>query len=262
MIDTSYLIPKEHGSWAMWIVPFVIGVAAAARMTVHVPLLFGAVLLVFFARTAFANAVRLERRDAGLSRWLRQAGILELLTAALLGAPAAWWVGLPLIAVAVAAGAILAADLRWVRDRTERTVSAELLGVMGFSASALAGYAAASGRIGPEAWALWGISVAYFSGSIFYVKMRLERKCFPDRWFGPKARATLLYTVIATAFVLGLASAGWIRGWVALALSPWLVHVLADVFWPRPLGSIQRLGWTLVAHSVGFTLLSILFLQF
>jgi hypothetical protein len=258
---SSYLVPREHGAWAMWIVPFLIGAVAAGKMTLLVPLLFGAALLLFFARTAFVNAVRLERRNAEVARWLWQMGAIELLAAAALGAPAVWRVGLPLVGIGAVAAAVLAVDLRWVRERSERSLFAELVAVAVFSASVLAGYAAGAERIAPEAWALWGICVAYFSGSIFYVKMRLERKSRPEKWFGPWAQATLAYAITATLIAVGFVALGWLRGWVVVALSPWLLHVVVDVLWPRPLQSIHRLGWTLVAHSVGFTLLAILFLQ-
>ncbi len=258
----GYLVPKEHGSWAMWIVPFILGAVGAGRVTLPVVVSFAAFLVFFSARTALANAVRMRRRDPETARWLGRIGAAELLVGGILWAPVGWQWGLPFWAALTVGAALLAADLKWVRDRRERSLTAELLAVIAFSATAPAAYAAAAGHLDSRAWALWGLSAAFFAGSIFYVQMRLERRRQPHTWLGPNALATLGYTVLVTLLAVGFVRLGWISGWVAAALSPWLVHLLVDTLRPRPLASVHRLGWTLVAHSIGFTLLALLLLRF
>ncbi|MBI4299863.1 MAG: YwiC-like family protein, partial [Chloroflexi bacterium] len=44
------LIPKEHGAWAMLLVPFVIGAAVAGRWDLKVTLLLVSVLCLYVAR--------------------------------------------------------------------------------------------------------------------------------------------------------------------------------------------------------------------
>ncbi len=138
----SYLIPKEHGAWAMWVLPFFIGVAAAGQVTGVIFLMFGCCLLVFAARTALGAAIRLHRRNKLVSRKLVWVGLIQLLAAFGCALPILLNDNRSLLLVAVLVGLLLLFDLGWIRERSERNLVAELSSVAGFALTAPTAYIA------------------------------------------------------------------------------------------------------------------------
>jgi hypothetical protein len=252
------LIPKEHGAWVMWIMPLIIGAVAAGQFVIETWLIFGACLSIFAARTALASAIRLRRRSSSLSFKCMFAGLLELLIALGLVAPILLQGQIVIVIVGFLAVLLLLADLWWIREHAERNLVAEFLGVAGFTLTAPAAYVASAKTWNFESFLLWLISFGYFVGSIFYVKLRVLRMV-PTEKREPKkeilyTRLALGYVVIIISMTLLFSILTWIPGWLVLAFLPWSVHILWEVFgWQRK-ESIYRVGWTLVAHAVYFTI--------
>ena len=58
-------LPREHGAWAMFYVPFVLGILVAGRVSLPVLLLLLATSTVFISRESGAIVARLSRKCCG-----------------------------------------------------------------------------------------------------------------------------------------------------------------------------------------------------
>ncbi|MFQ5602409.1 MAG: YwiC-like family protein [bacterium] len=251
------LIPKEHGAWAMWIMPFIIGVAAAGEIKTVTWLIFGSCLSAFAARTALGAAIRQRARNTSLAIKCICVGAFEIICAIAFVLPIIYSGNYNILILGLIAAALLIADLWWIRDRTERQLSAELLGVAGFSLAAPAAFIATRGVWHVEAVMLWLISFGYFAGSVFFVKLRLIRLSGKP---SQRQKSERIYTRLIVAYVV-LISLGtlllpfWIPvpSWLILGFLPWIAHMLWECLYYSPSKNIHRVGWTLVAHSIYFT---------
>ncbi|MDE2039294.1 MAG: YwiC-like family protein [Elusimicrobia bacterium] len=162
------MLPREHGSWAVLIVPIALGLLAApgARALPSALFCFGA-LAAFLARTPLQTLLR-RPGDQKARRWtaacalMAAAGFLPLLPAY----HRTW-----LLAFAAAALPLLAADTSARLRGKARSFLNELAGVCGLCLGAPAAFYAARGELPPEAWLLWAACAAYFAGPIFHVKL-------------------------------------------------------------------------------------------
>lgn len=251
------LIPKEHGTWAMWVLPFILGVVAARKVSIESNLIFGVSLLVFLLRTALASAIRMQKQDKKLMRKCIVAAFVEIVLILILVSPILVAGNYAIAIIGVLAFALIIADVGWISDRSERRLFTELMGVAGFVLAAPAAYIATIGGWHSEAGVLWFISFSYFSGSVFYVKLRLARlsKNKNSDQVEFHTRSIIVYTILVSGMSLFLSTLGWVSVWLICAFIPWIVHLLWEAFHFQKLKNINRVGWTLVAHSLYFTML-------
>jgi hypothetical protein len=258
----KYLIPKEHGAWAMWIVPWIIAVFASGGLKSAAVQVFLATLLVFFTRAALASGIRLHSREPLTARKCMAVGASEFMAAMLCVLPIVLSGNLAFILISILAGGILVADLVWVRHRMERNLLIELIGVAGFVLSAPLVYVANMQGWHMTAFWLWLLSYVYFAGSVFYVKLRLVSSAVAGkarRKVKKYARLIIAYTVLVSLLLLVSATIMGMTGWFLLSYVPWFVYLLINGF--KPVRNLNRVGWVLVAHSLYFTtILSIFFL--
>ncbi len=62
-------LPKEHGSWAMWSVPLIVGAAVAPAWHWRVLILIGAALAFFLVRYPLATLIKTRKRSATDRAW-------------------------------------------------------------------------------------------------------------------------------------------------------------------------------------------------
>lgn len=242
-------LPREHGAWVMLSLPLVLGIAAGEHRPV-VPLVLLAVtaLAVFLAQDLARRLVR-GRAPEGTTRWLLRFGFVASLAGAGLVATVPGAARLGLFVLGGIAGALLAV-LLWALARPggkrfDRSVLGELAAV---PALTLAGPAAAvitTGHLGVEAWAVMGLSVAWFGGGMLFVKMLLDgwkrsRRGLPVRT-APLALLTLGWHVVALAALVALGGPRWT--WLAAAFAPGLARaVWGYTRLGRPLPRLMVLG--------------------
>ena len=250
----KHLIPREHGAWAMWIVPFIIGMFASGGFTIQALQVFLSTLLVFFARSALGSAVRLRERDKSTAAKCLVIAAIELLAAILCVISIVLEINISFIVVSGLAGLILLADLFWVRDRMERNLGIELIGVAGFVITGPAVYLANTGQWQVTAIWLWLFSFVYFAGSVFYVKLRLARTAVKGKIMENEqkyARLIIAYTLVISVILIVMAGITNIAGWFLLGYIPWFLYLLINGF--KPAKNLNRIGWVLIVHSLYFT---------
>lgn len=254
-------LPREHGAWAMLLIPLVVALAAAGRWGLEGPLFLGTCLALYVARQPITLLSK-SLRDPGAGPKGRPALWLAayLLLAVAFGAPLLYpygkWLLLPWAAVFLTFTA-LHFFLR--RQRLDRTPAGELITIAGLALTAPGAYYVARG-LEPAAVYLWVLTTLYSGASVFYVRMKMRHRALRRTAAGATermalGRSNLVYQGILVVTVVFLAYTGRVPPLVPVAFVPLLAKVFVGVARGGPLVNIKGIGWTEVVHSVAFTFL-------
>lgn len=265
------MIPKEHGAWGMFALPFVAGawvsgepanlrtiIAALAVLSVF---LLRMPLFTFWrtrsavrtiAERASLRAVRetqiSTRRDAWFSLLIfgsMAAGSSLYLAWTLPWAPLVWMGSAALLLTIVHAS-----------GNYQRSIVLQLLSCAGLSASSLMGYLSASGSLEPPAFWIWALSAAQGSAALLVVHARLESIVAgrsPVRALGRHRRNAIIAQVALWSAVGVLSLLG--HSWVVLPfLGPSLLHwwELRRLGSAKPRISLRRTGLMELGASICF----------
>jgi hypothetical protein len=165
----SVYVPKQHGAWAMLILPLLFGVIASAPVWQHA-LLFAAWLLAYLFAHAALQWVRSKRRAVWLAPLKLYGGLLLPAGAALLILEPEL---LPLLPLAVP---FMLVNLYYAKRNRERAFLNDLAAVLLFSLMTFAAFRVGNGTDAALAFELFALSVLYFTGTIFYVKTMIREK--------------------------------------------------------------------------------------
>lgn len=203
-------MPDQHGAWAMLLLPFVAGVWLAGPDPAHLPL-FGLWFVGYLAFYAFGRWLR-SRRRASVRRPLVVYAVatLPFAVATLLVTPGlVRWIPayVPLLAVSV----------RLTARGRERSLANDAATVVAATLMAAVAYDAGGGDAWPTLWVVAGVLLAYFLGTVLYVKTMIR-----ERGRCGYVAASVAYHLAGAAGALALAVGGHASGWLPVV---WLVLV-------------------------------------
>jgi len=259
-------LPKEHGSWAMFAIPLIIGAAVANVWHIPLLLLFMAALGFFLMRYPLAILVKTRKRPspqrATLWRWaIGYAALAAVSGGALVIIYRLWW----LLPMGIFGGALVAFHLWLVSRREEMTLRGELSGIAGLALGAPMAYYTAHGILDETALALWFINALYFGGTVFYIKLKVRQqpKSPPPPELTARlraAKACLTYHAFALAAAIALAMLALAPPLVPLAFLPVLFKVWYGAWqWQdRKSLSLVRLGVVEAIFSITFAVVVII----
>jgi len=261
-------IPKEHGSWAMFMVPLLLGFIIASTWQWSSLVLIVAALGFFLVRYPLALLVKTRNRKrtnsdkAHLWRWTLIYGGLTVLSGAwLVLVRQLWW----LIPLAIFGGLLLGFHLWLVSRRQEMSVVGELAGIVGLALGAPMAYYTATGQLDNTAAVLWLVNALYFGGTVFYIKLKVRQQPrqpapphFSERLV--KAKACLTYQTIALSLVILLVTLQYAPLLAPLALLPATVKVVWGAWqWQDKTSlSLMRLGLIETFHAIAFAVLMVI----
>ena len=219
------LLPKEHGGWAILLVPYISG--------------------------AVIGGGSFPRATAGLAASL--AIYLSIMLAGRL------WLLLPLGGMGLM---LFLLHLTRILSRKERSASGELAGIMMLTLTAPLGFYLASSTLAQDARWLWLVCALYFSASVFYVKMKMRASTRKEVVFSLRQRYrlggnTLAYAVLTIIVLVLLVVTSRVPAMLPAAFAPMLIYVLVSVATLGPDLSIKRVGVAQTLLSVAFGLLLI-----
>jgi len=248
-------VPREHGAWFVLFGSVLVGTAAAGRMGEELLLFASSVFFLFLAREPLSKLLRTRLRPAPRDREKRwkQWLAVELLLATLTGLPLLlvyrrwellWFAGLGI--------GMFAIHLWWAERRLDRTLTAQLLGMVGLTAAAPAAVTALRQADSGLLLTVWMICSLYFASGVFYVRMRVAAAVKPARW--PQNRALCLGYHLLLAIAVSVLTAGsWLHDWSWLGYLPVVVRGLCHALCPAEEAlNIRSLGYTEAAYSVFF----------
>ena len=262
--SAALMLPREHGAWAMLLMPYAVGVAAAGWGGWASVLLLLSVLFLFISSRPLEVAAQrgsdlpeiLARRRQGM---LRVA--LYLIGASASGLTLLFYFGLwYLVPIGAAASAFLAIQLLLRRRRLDRTWPARLVSIGALSATGPAAYYTATGVLNLHAAAIWLLVSLYSGASIFYVRLYYRlggRDKRPETVARARAEiALILYLVVAVVLAAALSLLRWLPPLAAVGFAP----LIAKSLWAlrrrdeRP--SLKQLGLAEIGHTTLFALLA------
>lgn len=197
-------VPDQHGAWAMLTLPVVVGVWLAGPAWVHLPMA-ASWLLGYHAFYAAGRWLRSRRRRRELTPLLVYSTAtlpLGLVTLALAPHLLRWVpVYVPLLAVSL-----------WLTERgAERSLANDAVTVLAACLMAPVAFDAGGGVSWAPVWVAFGVLLAYFLGTVVYVKTMIRERGRPGY-----VRASVAYHLAGVAAVGGLVATGWQSWWSVL----------------------------------------------
>lgn len=261
--------PKEHGAWAILVLPYFIGMAIGGGLTGKGILgLFG-IILLFLSRKPLLLLLKerflKERTTSSNRKNLYQSIFLFSIT----GTIVFLWLLIKyrlweIIIIGLMALFLLLVHTYFVLSKKERTVAGEILGVCLLTLTAPLGAILSGTDLTREVLILWFLNILYFSGSIFYIKMRkkavLARKGPLNFPFNINLVKECLAYIFILVIVLALLVANKIVPvLVFLAFIPMMVHTLWSILVLRPKFEIFKQGFIQMGLSLIYSVLLVIF---
>lgn len=249
-------LPREHGAWAMFYIPFVLGILVGGVFNLSVALLVIAASALFISRESLIVVWR-SRERGQLNHAAVRLLILYLLTAMAGGLilvlhyrlTGLLWLGLPGLGLLLLNG-------RQAVQREDRTIPMEILAIGGMTISAPAAHLVAVGAWTPLTWWLWVVSILYFASSVFYVRYRVTSLHGRDPVYRRRvALALLLYHLLLLLALPALIMAGRLAIWILPAFLPVIARALLHYHRPPPGLNLRQIG----LHEVWYSLLFLTF---
>jgi hypothetical protein len=261
--ERRLLLPREHGSWALWLLPLVsggiVGYAAAPSVAAAPALSF-----CLLATAAFLIRQPLESL-LGVSvlkvRSVREQQIavfwvIGLTAIVVLGVVALLQLqrGLVLLFGVAALGCFALAALCG-RARAFR-IPKQLVGALGLTSTAAGAYYVTAGRVDRTALVLWLACWLFAAAQIEYVQLRLRTANARSRRDKIKAGWQICFLhLLLPAGALAGAAALAMPQWLALAFVPAVFRVFVWMFSPvRPL-RLYVLGFSELLQNIVFAAL-------
>lgn len=231
-------LPKQHGAWAMTIIPFWLGVIEGGFMWHHIPFFIGWLLL--YLATYPLLLLFKKKKIQFYTKWtlFYMVPALLFLLVPLLKMPSIIIFGLLMLPFFII-------NAYFTSKNKDRALMNDFSAIFAFSIAALASSYLSNGLVTFEAIVLFIASVLFFVGCTFYVKTMIREKRNPQYKWISWGYHTLLP-------VIWLASGYWI---VAIAYLPSLIRAI--FFYGKPL-SPMKIGIYEIINSIIFFILMII----
>lgn len=176
-MSAKQFLPREHGTWAMLLVPFVVGCGVARQFALKELYLAAATLTFFLAQNQLMIWVRLRFASppdlAAMSR-VRNLFLIFVMIGSLAVTPLLWFFHLHALLFFGAASVLLVGiSVKLVTVRKDRSLGGQILASAGLSLSAPLAHYAALGRLEHAAFDLWALNFLFFLGGVFYVQLKI-----------------------------------------------------------------------------------------
>lgn len=260
----SFPVPQQHGAWVMFLLPALMAMALSDRVDLSTWLVILGFILIFLAHRP---AVRFLRRR----KYRRQTDLTSLWWTILLGGSGALLLAVLFILhqqwIALTVGAItgiaLVLHLKLTLNKNHMSIPGEIIGVAGLTASAPIMYLHLHGVMDARGWVLWLINFLYFTGSIFYIKLKLRTQPISSvpgtKGKIEAGKPVLIYCAFLFVFVLVAICTGGYSWFFLLAFIPFVIKSVTGVFrWTsKKQLKPKHIGFYEVGHALLFAVLTL-----
>ena len=251
-----FIFPKEHGAWAMWIVPGVVGAGLAGVNYGLSALFLTSVLLWYWARYPVWQWARSHGRrfPSDTVPSIVVIGLAGTVIASALAVAYGRW-GVFVFGAALAA--LGAGHLLLLMKSNERAIAAEFAGIASLGLTGPATYYFAIGSLDSQSFLSWLLPALFFGTSVFAVKLRVEGHVHwkVGRSYRPLVVALAGYQLLALVVVWVVAALGFASFWTLLVFAPVSFQAILTPCTLQSPPRIKRLGILWTAHSVVFAIL-------
>ncbi|MFA5537403.1 MAG: YwiC-like family protein, partial [Bacillota bacterium] len=164
------LLPKEHGAWAMWIAPYLIGILLTEFKIEHIFML----IAVFFAYISIYPFLQgLRRPNTRKQMW--RFTLIYLAVAAIFGLPILYLYPKIIFIVLLMIPSFLT-NLYFLKRNNERAFINNLAALIPLNSTVLISYYIGTHRYDLMALALFLLIFLFFLSSVFYVKVSIRER--------------------------------------------------------------------------------------
>ncbi|WLR53864.1 YwiC-like family protein [Mesobacillus subterraneus] len=225
-------MPKQHGAWAMLIIPFWLGAAASEIVWQHIPFFIGWLLL--YLGTYPLLLMFKKKKIPYYRKWvlIYMIPALAFLMVPLFTTPTIVTFGFSMIP-------FFMLNAYFSAKNKDRALLNDLSAIVVFSIAGLASSFLPNGEINENALLVFTSSILFFTGSTFYVKTMIrEKKNSQFKWIS--------WTYHLLVPVLWLAA-----GEVIVAVAAVASLIRAVAFYGKPL-SVMKVGIYEIVNAVLF----------
>ncbi len=237
------ILPKEHGAWAMWIAPFIIGIGITNFHWLHL-LLFVSIFFVYIAISPFLQGFR--RSSERIKSW--KLSLTYLGIALLFGIPIIFYFP-KILFIPILVAPLFLVTLYFVITKNERALFNDFIGIAALNSTLFASYSIATLQFDLKSGLLWILQIALFFGSALYVKTLIrERESKIFKWI--TNIYMLLLPIIAFLFFGPFAMIAYLFSTFRSLITPF-----GAVLSPKKVGIIEIVNtswfivWTIIAFS-------------
>ncbi len=171
----NFPAPKQHGAWAMFIVPSLLAIAALKASVVSSGIVLCGFILVFLSYQPTIDFLRRFKNrniiDTSSLVWSALLGFTGSVVLVAYATGSVQWQILLFGGLVIGA---LNVHLWLTIKKEHMSIFGELFGIAGLTASGPIMYIYLAGPIDINGWLIWCVSFLYFGGSVFYVKYVLR----------------------------------------------------------------------------------------
>jgi len=256
------IITREHGAWAVLLVPIAVAASAANAISAH---------LVFFIFSALAVFLGYVPAQALLRAWLEKGHDDEKLSASKFWLMIYGGMGflflLPLVAsgyrlllVIGAVGAGFFFGNFFLTRASGKTIASDLFAVLGLTLTAPSTYYVATGELNSTAVMLWLLNALFFGCSVFYVHMKMTARVLKLEPFSVRERLSigrlnLLYHLAVISIIVLLTALHYTPLLMVVVFLPMAVHSLYGTVKLSSRVRFKNLGFILLGHALLFGVL-------
>ncbi|MBB5174821.1 YwiC-like family protein [Texcoconibacillus texcoconensis] len=237
----NWYVPREHGAWAMLIVPYWIGAAVSGITLWHI-IFFLAIFSFYFAQGPILSYIRnpKKNRDVGPSLTVYLSIGAVFLIPVLISEPTIMILGLPVVP-------LFLINLWFAYRKNERAFTNDVVAITCLSWLLVLAYYLGEETISSEALALFAWTIAFFVASVFHVKSLIREK--KNRTFH---RISFAYHILLVILPIVMQA--------YLLVIPFLASALKTTFIPvNRYGKPMHIGVAEIVNSllyIGFAVMS------
>jgi hypothetical protein len=236
--EMKLFLPKQHGAWAMTIIPFWLGVINGGFMWQHIPFFIGWLLL--YLATYPMLLLFKKKKISFYAKWtaIYMIPALLFLLVPLVTMPSIIYFGLLMIPFFII-------NAYYTSQNKDRALMNDFSAIGAFSLAGLASSYLGQGQVTAGAILVFSVSIFFFVGCTFYVKTMIrEKRNLTFKWISWVYHMLLL--------VCGVIFGYWI---VAIAYIPSLVRAM--LFYGKQL-SPMKIGIYEIVNSAIFFLVMVI----
>lgn len=260
--EARLLVPREHGSWALWMLPLVsggiVGYLSAPGVAMAPALWFFLVgISCFLARQPLEVLLGTSLLKARSSRQERVAlfWVVGLSTLAAVGTMQLLRLQRGLVFVFALAAVVCFAIGALLGHRRALRIPKQLVGALGLSAAGPSAYCVTTGRIDKTALLLWLGAWLFAASQIEYVQLRLRTANVKTRTGKARAGWRVGFLHLLLLGVSLAAAAAGLPALFGLAFVPSSLRLLAWVLWPARQLKLYVLGFSELFQNIAFNAL-------
>ncbi len=228
------VLPKQHGVWAMLIIPFVLSAIISGFTWIHIPF-FVAWVLLYRAMNPLLMAFKFPKNKQAYLKLFYPNFVVAMLL--LLVVLFFQW---KLVFFGLAMAPFFFINIYFAKQRNERAFFNDLIGILLFCLGGMGSYYVGRGSL-EEAYVLNGMCFLFFVGSIFFVKTMIrEKKNIYFKWYSWMYH---LFLIVGLIF-----SGNWL-----FSIPFYVSFIRAFVLYGKDV-SVMKVGMTEIFNSIYFAI--------